>query len=455
MEIDEKTAETVQEIEDYELFESVINSFIIEIDSLAESLPLILGLIGIKYKTSSKKFDKFFEENNSDEKDGEKNFKIPLDQFNKFNRLNTELETSKAAYNILPRTFVVSLVSQYDAYLGELYRILFQSKPELISSLDKDLSFQDVLKFRDLEELKDYVIEKEIENLLRDSHYEQLKTLEKRVTKLTNKNFTLTENLPILPHFVEVTERRNLFVHCNGIVSRQYLEVCKKHKVPNISHININEQLEVDPLYFNNAFHAIFEIGVKLGQVLWRKFLPHRLIEADNNINNICYDLIVTGYYDLAKELLHFATEVVPKNGSEELRKTLIINHALAYYLDEDLKTCHKILDSEDWSIGNEFKLAFAVLKEDYLKAKELMIRIGPNDNVVDKDSYQEWPLFKKFRETTIFKETFKEIFKEEHIIREAPEKAFIKLLDNIKLIKQSPTKAVPNKGFGDEAKKV
>jgi hypothetical protein len=446
MEKEEKIENEIVEIEDYELFESVIDTFILEIDSLAESLPLIMGLIEIKYKSNAKKFDKFFEDNSSADKDGEKNFKIPIDQFNKFNRLSTELESSKAAYNILPRTFVVSLVSQYDAYLGELYRSLFQSKPELISSLDKDLSFQDILNFSDLEELKDYVIEKEIESLLRDSHYEQLKTLEKRVTKLTNKNFILTENLPILPHFVEVTERRNLFVHCNGIVSRQYLEVCKKHKVPNISQVNINEQLDVDPFYFNNAYHAIFEIGVKLGQVLWRKFLPHRLIEADKNINNICYDLIVSGYYDLAKELLHFVTEVLPKNGSEELRKTLIINHALAYYLDGDLINCNKILDKEDWSIGNEFKLAVAVLREDYLKAKELMKRIGPNDNELDKDAYQEWPVFNKFRETTLFKETFKEIFKEEHIIREAPEKAFIKLLDSIKLKKQSPTKAIPNK---------
>ncbi len=438
----EEKENNIEEIEDFELFESAIDNFIIEIDALAESLPLIIGLVETKYRSTYKKLDKFFDDNTEKNEDGEKSFKIPLDEFNKFNRLNTEVRSAEAAYNILPRTFIVSLVSQYDAYLGELYRTLFESKPDLIFSLEKEMNFQEILKFEDIDELKDFVVEKEIENLLRDSHFEQLKTLEKRVTKLTGKNFTLTSNLPSLPNFIEVTERRNLFVHCNGIVSRQYLDVCSKHKVQGISKISINEQLDVEPLYFQKAYHAIFDVGVKLGQVLWRKFLPHRIIEADKNINNICYDLIVTGYYDLAKELLHFATEIIPKNGNDEMTKTLIINKALAFYLSGDKKGCKNILNKEDWSIGNEFKLAKVVLLEDYDEAKKLMMKIGSNDEQLDKEAYQEWPLFKIFRESATFKETFKILFKEEFIIREAPEKAFVKLLDGIN---QKKTNTKPN----------
>ncbi len=424
----------IEPIEDYELFESAIDNFIVEIDALAESLPITMALVAVKYRSSSKKLDKFIDDNTTKEDKNEKNFKIPIDEFNKFNRLNNDVRSSEAAYNILPRTFIVSLVSQYDAYLGELYRTLFASKPELAFSLEKEISFNEVLKYESIDELKDFVIEKEIENLLRDNHFEQLKTLEKRISKLTkNKDFTLTSDLPSLSDFIEITERRNLFVHCNGIVSRQYLEICKKHKVTDIDKIKINEQLDVDPLYFKKAYNVIFEIGVKLGQVLWRKFLPKNLIDADKNINNICYDLIVAGYYDLAKELLHFATEVIPKNGSDELRKTLIINKALSYYLSNDKKKCNDILDKEDWSVGNEFKLAVSVLKENYEKAKKMMLKIGPDDEELDKEAYQEWPLFKLFRESEIFKETFKELFKEEYIIREAPEKSFIKLLDSIK----------------------
>src|SRR5690606_14345917 len=107
-------------------------------------------------------------------------------------------------------------------------------------------------------------------------------------------------------------------------------------------------------------------------------------------------------------------------------------NKALAYYLDNDKVTANKILDAEDFSLGNEFKLAVFVLKENYEEAKKMMLKIGPDDEQLGQEEYQEWPLFKVFRETDIFKDTFKELLKEEYIIREAPKKAFQSLLETI-----------------------
>lgn len=421
-----------EEIKQYELFEFAIDNFILEIDSLAESLPLVMSMVELKLKTNSKKLDKFIDEHKDDS--DEDTFKIPLEKFNEFNNIHKEIKSSKTAYLILPRNFIVSLISQYDAYLAELYRALFQIKPELAFLLEKEFTFQEILKYEDLEELKDFVIEKDVENLLRKSHFDQFTILENRIKKLTKeKEFTLTKNLEILPTFIEVTERRNLFVHCNGIISRNYIENCSKHKVPNISKLEIGTQLEVEPEYFAKAFQAIFEIGVKLGQVLWRKFLPEYIEEANININNLCFDLIQSGYYELAYILLKFITEEIPnKKSSDKLKKTMIINKALSCYLINNKRKCNKILNSEDWSIGIHFQLAVAVLKEEYDEAKKLMIKIGPDDEDFSASNYQEWPLFKKFRDTDDFKKTFKEIFDKEFVIKKAPEKSFIKLLSGI-----------------------
>ncbi|WP_281636465.1 hypothetical protein [Flavobacterium marginilacus] len=432
--IEEHQSENIelQQLEDFEFFESAIDDYILEIEALAETLPLTLGLLSLKLRGSQNKLNKFIEKNTSQDEDGKKTFKIPLDQFNLFNRLDTDHEIATTAMDILPRTLIVALVSQYDAYLGNLYRAVFEVKPELAYSLEKDFSFQDILKYNDINEIKAEVIEKDVEKLLRESHYEQFKILERRITKLTGKEFTLTTNLPILPTFIEVAERRNLFVHTNGIVSQQYIDNCKKHKVKDCDKINFGDVLDVDPHYFDSAYKANFEIGVKLCQVLWRKFLPHRLVEADKNLNNICFDLIYNGYYDIAKVLLKFATEEIKKNGNDEMRKTFVINKALAHYLDNDKKTTDKILDSEDFSLGNEFKLAVAVLKENYEDSKKWMLKIGTNDEMIGKEEYQEWPLFKVFRETDIFKETYKELFQEDFLIRESSKKSFKSLLDDI-----------------------
>ena len=293
----------------------------------------------------------------------------------------------------------------------------------------------------DLDELKEFVIEKDVESLLRKSHFEQLTILEKRISKHTKKEFTLTTNLPVLPTFIELTERRNLFVHCNGIVSRNYIDNCRKHKVKKLENIELNDVLDVDPEYFNEGFQAVFEIGVKLGQVLWRKFLPTKINEADGNLNNISFDLIINGYYDLAINLLKFATETLPKKSTEKMRKTMIINKALSFYLKGEKETNNKILDSEDWSVGLIFQLAVSVLKEEYDLSTSLMKKIGPEHDDINASSYQEWPLFRDFRDTDKFKETFKEIFGKEFVVVEREKKSFIKLMNDIKDEKQTNKK--------------
>ncbi len=224
-------------------------------------------------------------------------------------------------------------------------------------------------------------------------------------------------------------------------MSSQYIDVCTKNKVPDIDKVKLNDVLDVSPEYFDKAYRAYFEIGVKLCQVLWRKFLPDKILEADKNLNNICYDLLYSGYYELAKTLLKFATEELPKNGNQAIRKMLVINKALAFYLSGEKAKALKILDAEDFTLGNEFKLAVAVLKEDFTEAKKLMIKIGADDDLFDIEAYQEFPLFKIFRETEEFKTAFREVFKEDFIIREAPQKSFIKLLDSITERKKEATK--------------
>ena len=61
--------------------------------------------------------------------------------------------------------------------------------------------------------------------------------------------------------------RRNLFVHCNGIVSSQYLANCESHKVVYEREPTLGEELRVTRKYYDAAYHCIFEMGVK-----WAKY---------------------------------------------------------------------------------------------------------------------------------------------------------------------------------------
>ncbi len=153
----------------------------------------------------------------------------------------------------------------------------FGIKPELLKSSDRELTFSQLSDFGSIEEAKEYLLEKEVETLLRRNHSEQFDWLENKFA------IKLRVDLPIWPTFIEVTERRNLFVHSDGVVSRQYLKVCREHGVSLGAETKQGLRLDVPHPYFRLAYEALFEIGVKLGQVLWRKLKPTDAPDADAN----------------------------------------------------------------------------------------------------------------------------------------------------------------------------
>ena len=95
-------------------------------------------------------------------------------------------------------------------------------KPDALSMINQDIKFSELSTFTSIEEAKKHLIWREIDLLLRNSHIEHLKWLEKKC----KINGLTTDNKWLL-NFIEVTERRNLFVHNDGIVNKQYIGVCE------------------------------------------------------------------------------------------------------------------------------------------------------------------------------------------------------------------------------------
>jgi hypothetical protein len=216
---------------------------------------------------------------------------------------------------------------------------------------------------------------------------------------------------------LELTERRNLFVHADGRVSSQYLQVCVNNNIHVQDGLGIGQRLEATPEYLERAHICLSEIGIKLAHVLWRKLHANEIEEADKTLNQICYDYLVDEEYDLALIILNFATCTLKKWSNEEYRRMLIINLAIAYkWLNQDDK-CLETLGGEDWSASAlKFHLAVAVLRDRFNEAASLMKEIGAHGEVKE-ESYRQWPLFKRFRETSLFLSTFREVFGREFLV--------------------------------------
>lgn len=416
---------------DYKDLSQNLNAFLRHIESIKDTLPMSLLLIEPHQKKANDEFLKFVNENVIDieEKDGDKTVTMLYEHAKVYDRLVKNSEISSLASKIIPESLFVSLISQFDAYLNRLLKILFELRPEYINNSERNLTFSELVEFGSIEKAREYVIEKEIESVLRRNHSEHFEYLENKL------GIPLRKNLAIWPEFIEITERRNLFVHSDGIVSNQYIKVCERNQV-DLKGIKLNDRLKISGAYFNKTYRCLFELSVKLTHTIWRKLLKDQIGMADRELNNICYELINSQQYDLADVILEFATsQKVFFN--DAAKNVFVINKALSKFLQSKNEDALEVINQYDWSASSDdFKLAHLVINQKYEECYSLMRKIG-KDGEVDKTNYRTWPLFHKMRTKRKFKKTFKEIFEEDYKVIEIPKRPLQELID--KQIKDNP----------------
>lgn len=396
-------------------FDDHIVWFVKHIRSRMKMLPGFAHAAGMLTKNVSEKLDKFIGRHGYDktfDADGEiTQYAVPGTYSSRHRILRTSYENAIIFADLLPKMTLVSLVSLYDAYLARLIRSMLDAKPEMINGSGRQLTFAQISEFGSIEAAREYIIDAEIEGVLRGSHSDQFDWLEGRL------GITLRSGLPSWSKFIELTERRNLLVHADGVVNRQYLSACKKAGVSIPADIKLGSKLQVTPEYYDEACECVAEIGIKLGQTLWRKLLPEELEEADDSIITVTYDLLMFREYKLAEVVARFGTMPFFKHSCAKNEHYLKVNLAIALKGQEKNAECLKLIDSVDWSaLSEELRLAAAVLREKYDDAAEMMRRIGPN-GPLKKEEYSTWPLFRWFRRSSQFAVAFKDLFGEEYKI--------------------------------------
>jgi hypothetical protein len=308
-------------IEDLNIGELCL-TFVHDIESLAETLPLLMQVLTTAHKDLSQKMNKFIDTYGTtiQETDDVREYSIDINKKPAHDKLQRKLAIFGEAIDVTPKSFLVSLVSAYDAYLGRLIKALYYKKPELLNASERALTFSQLIELKTLSAAQEFIVEKEVETVLRKSHAQQFDWLEKTFS------VPLRKGLVCWPYFIEVTERRNLFVHADGVVNSQYGRVCSEHGFIIPAVITPGVYLGVTPQYFETASNCLAEIGLKLAHVLWRKLEPDSLDKADNNLVEVIYDYLVKKNYRMAGELSDFALTVLKRYASDETRRTFVIS---------------------------------------------------------------------------------------------------------------------------------
>lgn len=391
-------------------YKTIIDDYIEALDAQKHIVPISYNFLSAQLVTESKKLDKYGKKNGQIlEEDGKQIVKMSIEHGIVYDKMQKNFHNIRRAYNMVGVNAVIGMVSKYDGFLGMLTKQLFKDKPEILNGSDKEFKASDILTYSDFDELKDVLVEKEIETLLRKNHIEQLQWLENKLGMKQLRDFKA------LPDFVEIMERRNLFVHCNGVVSRQYLSECKKYGVNLPEDVKVGTRLGADINYVKNAHIVLFQVGVMLGFVLWHKIRPNEGEEMMDGLSDVPFELIREGNYQLGMCIIDFA--LANKSWENEIkyaqRLVFKVNKALAYHLRDMQEECEKIVNTLDITAAEPvYHLAVAVLLKDYEWAYDIMDKIGKADRM--RVNYKTWPLFAKIRQEPAFIAKYKEIYNEE-----------------------------------------
>ncbi|QHF08655.1 hypothetical protein [Pseudomonas syringae] len=310
-----------------------------------------------------------------------------------------------ATISTLERSLFIGLFACLDKFVGELLMAVYTACPELYKGLSAQLNIADVLAFPSLVELKESVLDKEIEGVRRKSYSEQFKEFEKRFS------FETLTKFESWPAFIEAAQRRNLFTHCDGVISNQYLKSCADvgYKVDE-EHV-VGHRLALGSKYFFKSCFIIAEVGVMLGQTIWRKMLPEDLRLADTALNKLIYEYLQIEQWHKVTSLCKFSSKL-PKISDDIMARMFTINHAIAVKNTNGVNAARKILDKKDWSASiYDFKLARSVILEEYDEAGKIMKKIGESGELIYEEAYHDWPLFKKFRESEQFLDGYEAVY--------------------------------------------
>lgn len=323
--------------------------------------------------------------------------------------LNSARALSRLANSKIPEimesSLFLGLFSTFDAFMGTLLTAIYSKRPELFNRINQQMVLSQILQHKSFEDLKEKILQSEIERFRRQSYVEQFEELEKTFG-ITLKAFERW------PQFVECSQRRNLITHCDGVVSEQYINVCQSNGHSFSSPVSVGDVINVGSEYFSNACQLLIEVVFKLGQTLWRKVIPEESQDADSHINQVIFDFLLDEKYQLVQIFSEFYLSQKHQISSDVSRKIATINYAISLKFDGKPDKMNQLLRSVDWTAtANEFKLAEAVLSDRFFDAAKIMKRMGKEGEILTEPDYHQWPLFREFRKTEPFLDSYKQIY--------------------------------------------
>jgi hypothetical protein len=201
---------------------------------------------------------------------------------------------------------------------------------------------------------------------------------------------------------IEMTQRRNLLVHKDGVIDRTYLLYVPDGFIPDGA--EAGKILLVSPQYLTRAFDVISVFACAITQSCWRQ----RLYRGRKKMANKALDLFI--FIELRKkhyeEVIELAKVCKQFKLPDTYAHTIQVNQAVAFRNLEMFPEMRDVL-FELSEAGTEWwiDVAQSIFQEDFRKVQRLLAQAAKNN--VLKTVTPFWPLFEPIKNEIWFQNIF------------------------------------------------
>ncbi|NUV78159.1 hypothetical protein [Streptomyces fungicidicus] len=157
---------------------------------------------------------------------------------------------------LLRKSLLVSAISTFEVLFAQVARTIYSVNTSSLNDSEHSFTLQELADFGTLDDAREYLIEKRVSTLLRESIDGWEKWLKRSCGGVSMESFPV-----FWPLIRESFARRNLLVHTGGVVNQLYLSVVAKLSIPDSANIRAGVRLDVDEDYLDWVLQELLALG--------------------------------------------------------------------------------------------------------------------------------------------------------------------------------------------------
>jgi hypothetical protein len=297
----------------------------------------------------------------------------------------SKMFTRRSRQSILLRSLLSAATEAFEAVLASTLESYYWTYPDAVGADREEFSLNDLREFDEIEDAIGVSISARVDSILRENWDDWNRFFK------TNLKFELADISHDPDRLQEVFLRRNIVVHNNARVSKQYLRSPLAAR-----DVKIGDLLEIDRDYLLQAVDELACAGVLLCVLTWATAMKPELPAASEELAAITYEWMREGRWAIVKTLCEVGQGRVSSN---DARRTVFrLNRWLAIKRVEGVHAIEQELQAFDASaLDPVYRVVkSALLDED--RASELALKAF-DEGRLSRRELREWPVFEELRD--------------------------------------------------------